>query len=83
MTSYKHTAIVKGTYPFPTDMLRYDSCSISAEDEAAVSKAKHGDSMEARVNQFSNSRIPRWTVGRWISFGWSVTHEESLPSKKG
>lgn len=76
-----HTYTVRGTHPFPIDMLRYDASYPSSESESAQI---HNCAMYPR-EEFSivlshtctnhRARNGCWTptTGRWRSFGWNVT----------
>ncbi len=68
-----YTYTVFGVGPFPTDMLRYDSCYPANESDAArmseymkgFERLKEGRTIKMR------SHYPP-TIGRWNSFGWKV-----------
>lgn len=80
----KRTAFtVRGSYPFPLDMLRYDSCIPATEADAALMhEAVLGDGpgdplrvMEISLVTFRPDCAP--SNDRWESRGWSVTREEA------
>jgi len=60
---------VTGTGQFPVDMLRYDSCWPATESDST--RLGGGPVMEPRSVTVRGLRRP--TVGRWKSFGWSVS----------
>ena len=72
---------VTGCGNFPFDMLRYDGCFPRAvEDAARMARPEYGSpdrSMPRSVTlvSYSNSAA-RPTIGRWQSFGWSVSNTE-------
>jgi hypothetical protein len=65
---------VEGNYPFPLDMLRYDSCW-PADTNSALNIAKP-DVHDRTITLLT------WGVGitpeRWASFGWTVTSQERV-----
>lgn len=74
---------VRGRYPFPLDMLRYDSCYPC--EPAAVNRIQQGivgpdidepyrDRPVLAIRLISHIHEP--TVERWRSFGWFVEHVE-------
>lgn len=82
--TYTHTVRVVGNVGvrFPIDMLRYDNCyPRTAHDAELIQTA--GDVhnrkgfMVVWLSKTSTDREPRWTEGRWQSFGWRV-HRESM-----
>lgn len=66
---------VTGRGEFPFDMLRYDS-AWPYDGDAAVRMAGRGDTVrgQPRSVQLASYREP--TVGRWSSFGWSMSPTE-------
>jgi len=69
---------VTGSYVFPTDMLRYDSCY--PVDETNIHIAPYGNGSEdffhtkRSVNLKANNPP---TIDRWRSFDWSVSNIEA------
>ena len=69
---------VEGTYPFPTDMLRYDQCwpKREAEDSVQLGEAmmlrRHTDPDRKRRVTLVTNLPNRPTAARWESFGWKV-----------
>lgn len=65
---------------FPTDMLRYDGCfprtQQAVSDMERVPHTPGVDPGPARrtveLGQYHSGKVPRITVDRWRSFGWSV-----------
>lgn len=74
---YLHTAEVSGSGTFPLDMLRYDGCFPA--DGAAVSalSAESGERWTVRLLQYTETKQPRWTEGRWSSFLVGIKHLET------
>lgn len=78
----KHFFEVRGTWPFPVDMLRYDACEPASEADrilVADLSAEHprdGDLIRhpTRVRLVHEDASPHWepTEGRWRSFMWRV-----------
>ncbi len=73
MPSLREFSVI-GHYPFPIDMLRFDSCYPQREIDAAfiVECAEHPDrryEIRLQTRSASNS-VP--TIARWASFGWRV-----------
>ena len=72
---YSHIFSVKGVFPFPTDMLRYDQCfprtSDSAVDMVTTFDRRNSEAITIELIHYG---IRDWkpTVGRWRSFGWEV-----------
>jgi hypothetical protein len=80
--TYIHTVQVTGSVrtKFPVDMLRYDCCfPCSALDASLIERS--GDITNPaviasiRVSKHSTDKDPRWTDGRWKSFGWTVDRD--------
>jgi hypothetical protein len=70
------TFTVEGQYPFPIDMLRYDSAYPATSDDAvqisaALRGLRRGDEKRTRTVTLRSFRQP--TAARWESFGWKVT----------
>jgi hypothetical protein len=69
---------VRGQYPFPIDMLRYDGCIPDSERDSyliiGVSDAIARTPGEVEITLKSFYDLPRGpTVARWRSFAWEVT----------
>lgn len=77
---YFQTFEVRGRYPFPIDMLRYDGCFPirEAEDSGGIARSieQHGrgEDMEKpiRLGRYVERRSDLPTAHRWRSFGWLV-----------
>lgn len=71
---------VEGTGPFPTDMLRYDSCWPEKENEARSLVDPDPDYSKPRTIHLRRASLngngP--TILRWNSFGWRVTNVEPV-----
>jgi len=63
---------VEGGGHFPVDMLRYDTCWPSSQEDVAQAFAEKGV-RKVRLSTPYN----RVTEGRWLSFGWHVVTELS------
>jgi hypothetical protein len=79
-----HTYTVKGHWPFPTDMIRYDQATPLGEaDLAAITRlsTEHATDKAAfddvEITLVSRS-LPN--TKRWESFGWKVTAIPTDPS---
>lgn len=73
---WEYTYTVSGSWPFPTDMLRYDSAQALTENDQFLINALSaspdeykGDLRRVSV-QLVGPRPP--TYGRWRSFCWRV-----------
>lgn len=89
MPNFRMKFKVQGCGTFPTDMLRYDSCSpVGVEDVLNISLHSYDCDMEewAATRSVVLMRIitsvPKAqaeaqgvTVGRWASFGWKVVEQ--------
>jgi hypothetical protein len=68
---------VSGSGEFPADMLRYDACWPRRQED--VTEAFPGGPrprLERRSVGMASHKLP--TVGRWESFGWSVSDERQV-----
>lgn len=67
---------VKGRYPFPLDMLRYDCCwPAETEDVGKLDDLIDGvdlDPSRTRYITLGTAKPRAPTVERWQSFGWDV-----------
>jgi len=74
---------VKGNWPFPLDMLRYDgSAAATPEDQAVIDRlcepsapdrAAIADKVEVNlVIDDGDRRRPSTSTARWESFGWMI-----------
>jgi len=82
-TVYRQRIIVEGSGSFPFDMLRYDSCSPSKEEEIHKLTMGFRDMPEyhepRQVELVRYSLNGEWpTVARWKSFGWRVIQVDPL-----
>jgi hypothetical protein len=74
---YTWTYKVTGSGTFPDDMLRYDRCWIDAADDLLALREELQDTEPAphflprRTVTVIGQKEP--TVGRWQSFGWTVS----------
>ncbi len=80
---WEHTATISGRCRFPFDMLRYDSCFPTTEQDAQNIAWTYSDAPVAaaswaiRVTRHTESKRDQWTVDRWRSFGVLCTPEDS------
>lgn len=72
---------VRGTGPFPIDMLRYDSCIPASEADSNVIAVTHTPGYRrdtekvVKLRKYTAVRgVAPATEGRWQSFGWTVVH---------
>lgn len=86
MVSYSKMFTVEGSFPFPTDMLRYDQCWPYREGEDSIELAEAMSGTTDRILRkrdpehkprkrritFMSHKLSAPTEGRWESFGWSV-----------
>jgi hypothetical protein len=69
---------VEGTYPFPTDMLRYDQCWPAREATDSIQLAESmmlrrtSEPNRKRRVTLTTNNVNAPTTGRWESFGWRV-----------
>lgn len=68
---------VRGTFPFPIDMLRYDCCYPAREAEdsyninATIQRVTNGP-VVVRLRRRVENKNDMPTFGRWSSFNWTV-----------
>jgi len=65
------TFIVKGSLPFPIDMLRRDACYPSSESDSNLITASIAHETRGEIRIEVRARAPL-TTERWKSFGWEV-----------
>lgn len=85
------TYTVTGRWPFPLDMLRYDSAEpASAEDRQRIERlsVEHPASLEVLREKVSVSLVTELKpyhlsmhARRWESFGWRVVGHETPPKR--
>lgn len=63
---------VEGAGRFPFDMLRYDSSSPVAPDDAYMLDGDDIDRRVVKLKTYTDRKDWTPTTGRWSSFGWSV-----------
>lgn len=88
---YRSYAVVIGQTTFPIDMLRYDECRPFQEQDSRVIEdvTRFGGDMPKYVilERFHVDAKPRWTPGRWESFGWRMrllrSREHALAVREG
>jgi hypothetical protein len=79
---YRYT--VTGTYPFPTDMLRYDAAHPTDDKSVMLIGMSRERYYEIRketglFTSFEAHLIgPMPTNDRWISFGWKVSNVSEI-----
>jgi hypothetical protein len=81
------TFVVRGVYPFPLDMLRYDACWPADGDSVGMlhrslnqyngteRDLNPGEQYEVKLHRAQEFAYPQNspTFGRWRSFGWVIT----------
>jgi hypothetical protein len=85
MEIFMHNITIVGTWPFPSDMLRYaDAVPASTDDEKLVDLLSLPFCDEDNVDQVFNVQLRLSTVlndtvvRRFESFGWRVSQGEGL-----
>ena len=74
MALYRHFYKVRGTNPFPYDMLRYDQSYPEKEGELdAAIQSKNTSTV--KLAHTDSSRNWRPTIQRWESFFWNVEYD--------
>ncbi len=67
---------VKGSFNFPTDMLRHDACwPVGATDSSRMefsAESRSPEGYEIELAHWAPNSNWQPTVGRWASFGWYV-----------
>lgn len=67
-TTKRYRYHVNGRGLFPLDMLRYDACWPARQDDVVAMTAPGNPERGVRIE---SEKAP--TIGRWRSFGWTVT----------
>lgn len=78
--NFKHIVVfkVKGIGEFPFDMLRYDRCSPSTQEDVPR-MVDYNHMREIELVKYTDLKTnPRVTTARWNSFGWAVTSVKYL-----
>jgi hypothetical protein len=74
-----YTFEVVGSGEFPVDMLRYDLCWPSSEQDSGLTAEAAGDHVRFKRTRYITLRgLKTPTVARWASFGWTVTEPENF-----
>ena len=78
MAAYYQTFTIEGSFPFPLDMLRYDSCfPATQKDVSGISQSIERTNTEpvvkVRLGRLITNKGERPTEARWRSFGWKVS----------
>lgn len=66
---------VRGSGQFPVDMLRYDGCFPSSQDDVAFAFTQR-DERSVTLVSYTSMKQTRVTPARWESFGWKVVKLE-------
>lgn len=74
---------VRGTYPFPTDMLRYDQAYPRSEQDSYKIRDSISRELEGPIDielavKIVDRRFWEPTNARWESFGWTVVKTEEV-----
>jgi len=83
MARWFSRATVNGSFSFPTDMLRYDSCWPADPDTVGVltdRETQGGMTAKLIRSGASKADAENWTKARWASFGWVVMNIETWRS---
>lgn len=70
---------VRGSYPFPLDMLRYDSCFPADERDSNLLRTActdYGVMTVIEITLATHRPDVSPSNDRWKSYGWEVTQEE-------
>lgn len=71
--AWEHEFVVRGTGPFPFDMLRFDECwPAGIEDAAAIEALASASVAEVRNIILHTHKLTAPTHKRWESFCWTV-----------
>lgn len=84
MAEYVHIVRVRGSLPFPVDMLRYDRCTPNAEfDSERIAASFDPGAGELHVEVRRVDPDPNWypTRARWQSRGWTIIEIRREPSR--
>lgn len=79
---------VAGTFDFPVDMLRYDSCFPASQDAVSNIHIKTFPQEAGRreviveLRRYAESKTWTPTDARWRSFGWKVIGTPSVISAR-
>jgi len=80
------TYTVRGSWPFPLDMLRHDgSAAATAEDQASIDRYAADSAPDAGVFEpVEVTLVGPWrpNTARWESFGWEVPSDEDWKWRK-
>ncbi len=76
---YYQTFIVSGKGVFPYDMLRYDHCWSGTQDSVIIMCRDSDFNFLRHVNisRYVHTKTEMPTIGRWASFGWTVSNVET------
>jgi len=73
---YTHKFTVEGSGNFPFDMLRYDRCWPSTQDDVTTMVPHNSEHFipirQVTLTASANHSIWEPTTGRWANFGWPV-----------
>ncbi len=71
---WSHTATYEGRGDFPLDMLRYDACWPSTQDDVSIIDAVR-EVRRVSVTTYGVTAADPFTDARWASFGWARVDE--------
>lgn len=74
---YRYT--VQGSGTFPLDMLRYDVCWPSTQDDVINIDPRMGTEFH-KIRRISVTSIRLPSNNRWASFGWTVHDQTFVPA---
>ncbi len=76
LTVWETDFVVRGSGPFPFDMLRFDECwPVRAEDGNAMAVEPGAAPVTIRMRTRAPHPSTRPTDRRWESFGWKVVRD--------
>ena len=82
---YIHIAEVRGSGAFPLDMLRYDACWPTHQEDVlniGTTLGRNAKERTVSVSTITTHRITKdaipFTEGRWRSFGWTLTYKRAI-----
>ena len=87
MNLYRTHFSVIGSFDFPLDMLRYDSCfpvdteSADAIDNSTGTKQQVKKRLTVKLSKLHFGKDPHLTPDRWSSFLWVIDHRSIITEK--
>jgi hypothetical protein len=75
---YSQRFFVTGSGNFPFDMLRYDQCFPATQDATVSINSKLPGDRSVEIRRYVSDKTTMPTVGRWASFGWTVSNTSTV-----